>query len=79
MDYVPENAEEPMPNGNEIRVIERDNQYHVEVIVDGQPLTPHVAPDLETAEAMALQFAGACRVMGRAMEIVPLPAARQCV
>ena len=55
---------------NEIRVVEREGQYHVEVIVDGQPLTPHAAPDLETAKSMAFRFASVCKVMGRVMSIV---------
>ena len=65
-----------MPNGNEIRVVEReDGAFYVDVILDSKPLSHQHGPfaDHDEAEGVAVHLAGVCRVMGQA-----LPAPRQC-
>ena len=55
---------------NEIRLIESDSQHYVAVTVDGHTLQRRGPfSNLETAEAMAIQFAAICGVFCKPMEI----------
>jgi hypothetical protein len=55
---------------NEIRLIEAEGTFWVDVIVDGCALQRRGPfADIETAEGMAIQLAGICGVFNKPMEI----------
>ena len=54
----------------DIRPVERDGQYFVELAMDGQPMTPHGAfATSDEAEATAYRFAAVCRVLNQPVTI----------
>ena len=62
----------------DIRPVERDGQYFVELAMDGQPMTPHGAfATSDEAEATAYRLAGICRVLHVEVRIGGMAARRR--
>ena len=54
----------------DIRTIERDGQYYVELAMDGQPMNTHGPfPTDNEAEIMAARFAAACHDLHQPVQL----------